>query len=69
MLLTLCDPETPVFLAPSRDTQAVRDWITFHTGAPFAAAEDAHFAVGTWDELPPATFPSARRNTPTGRPR
>ena len=57
VLLTLCDPETPVFLAPSRDTQAVRDWITFHTGAPFSGAAEAAFAVGTWDELSGLPFP------------
>jgi alpha-D-ribose 1-methylphosphonate 5-triphosphate synthase subunit PhnH len=57
VLLTLCDPETPVFLAPSRDTKAVRDWITFHTGAPFCSPGDAHFAAGTWDELTGLPFP------------
>jgi len=51
LLLTLCDPDTPVFLAPSVDTQDIRDWVTFHTGAPFATAEKAMFAIGPWDEL------------------
>jgi alpha-D-ribose 1-methylphosphonate 5-triphosphate synthase subunit PhnH len=31
----------------------VRDWITFHTGAPFAAPEGATFAVGRWAALMP----------------
>jgi len=51
-LLTLCDPDTALFLAPSVDTEGVRDWITFQTGAPFVSACDAMFAVGTWAELP-----------------
>jgi alpha-D-ribose 1-methylphosphonate 5-triphosphate synthase subunit PhnH len=54
--LTLFDPETPVYLAPGHDTQEVRDWITFHTGAPFCAPELAMFAVGEWDALPIAAF-------------
>lgn len=52
-ILTLCDPETPVYLAPSHDTDAVRDWITFHTGAPFVGPSHAAFAIGTWDALMP----------------
>jgi alpha-D-ribose 1-methylphosphonate 5-triphosphate synthase subunit PhnH len=52
VLLTMCDPETPVFLTPAFDTDDVRAWITFHTGAPFAAANGATFAVGAWDDLP-----------------
>ncbi|MEM5474724.1 phosphonate C-P lyase system protein PhnH [Pacificibacter sp. AS14] len=57
VLLTLCDPETPIYLAPSFDTPELRDWITFHTGAPFVAAEAAMFAVGTWHDLPLTAFP------------
>ena len=56
VVLTLCDPETPVYLAASHDTPQVRDWITFHTGAPFASADAAMFAVGVWDDLPLAAF-------------
>ena len=56
LLLTLCDPETPVYLAPSFDLPSVRDWITFHTGAPFTDAETAQFAVGAWDEFPRSAF-------------
>jgi alpha-D-ribose 1-methylphosphonate 5-triphosphate synthase subunit PhnH len=33
----------------------VRDWITFHTGAPLVAAEQAMFAFGCWDALMPVT--------------
>lgn len=55
-LLTLCDPDTPLFLAPSVDSPDVRDWITFQTGAPFVGAGDAMFAVGGWDEMPLDAF-------------
>jgi alpha-D-ribose 1-methylphosphonate 5-triphosphate synthase subunit PhnH len=55
LVLTLCDPDTPVHLAESHDTQAVRDWITFQTGAPFAPRAEAMFAIGTWEGLAPQT--------------
>ena len=55
LVLTLCDPDTPVYLADSHDTQAVRDWITFQTGAPFAARAEAAFAIGSWEDLAPQT--------------
>lgn len=51
VLLTLCDPETAIFLAPSHDAPQVRDWITFHTGAPISSMQDAVFAVGVWADL------------------
>ncbi len=50
-LLTLCDLGTPVFLAPSRDSAEIQDWITFHTSAPLCGPEDAAFALGLWPEL------------------
>ncbi len=53
LLLTLCDPDTKVHLARAADTDAVRQWLTFHTSAPIADAADADFAVGTWDALGP----------------
>lgn len=56
VLLTLCDTETPLFLAQSVDTDAVRDWITFHTGAPLTNEDQAMFAVGPWSELPIRAF-------------
>lgn len=52
-LLTLCDPETPVHLAGAHDCGAVRDWITFHTGAPFSGPAGAVFAVGSWAAVQP----------------
>lgn len=54
LLLVLCDPETPVWLAPSYDTDAVRRWIAFHTGASVVAARgQAIFALGDWHGLGP----------------
>lgn len=54
-LLTLCDHDTPVHLAGQIDTPEMRAWLSFHTGAPFCAAEEAAFAVGNWAELMPIT--------------
>ena len=53
VLLTLCDAETPLHLSGEADCDAVRAWVTFHTGAPLVAAEDCSFALGTWDTLMP----------------
>lgn len=53
VLLTLCDPETPVHLAGDVDCEALRDWITFHTGAPLVTRAEAMFAIGRWDALAP----------------
>lgn len=39
--LTLCDLDTPVWLGPGFDTQIVRDWLRFHTGAPIVVKADA----------------------------
>lgn len=51
LVLTLCDAETPVYLAGDHDAVAVREWITFHTGAPFAGPDGATFALGAWQAL------------------
>jgi alpha-D-ribose 1-methylphosphonate 5-triphosphate synthase subunit PhnH len=51
--LTLLDGTTPVHLAGGHDAGVVREWITFHTGAPFVRAEEAVFAIGTWEALQP----------------
>lgn len=53
VLLTLTDGTTPVHLAGSADCAAVRDWISFHTGAPICPADTAMFAVGRWADLGP----------------
>ncbi|WP_299293631.1 phosphonate C-P lyase system protein PhnH [uncultured Tateyamaria sp.] len=51
VLLTLADPDTGVHLAGAFDTQAVRDWITFQTGAPLVAAPAAQFVLGAWADI------------------
>lgn len=56
VLLTLCDPETPIFLGAHHDTPAIRDWIAFHTGAPIVGEAKAMFAVGQWSDLSTANF-------------
>ncbi|WP_425041510.1 phosphonate C-P lyase system protein PhnH [Primorskyibacter sp. S187A] len=53
VLLTLCDTDTPVYLAGKADTDDVRAWLAFHTGAPLAGPSHAMFAVGDWDALMP----------------
>lgn len=53
VLLTLCDTDTPVYLAGACDCDAVRNWLAFHTGAPFAGPADCMFAIGTWAALAP----------------
>lgn len=55
VLLTLADATTGVFLAPSVDRPQLRDWITFHTGAPLVGPEAADFALGDWAGLLPLT--------------
>lgn len=53
VVLTLCDPDTPLFLGATHDTAPIRDWIAFHTGAPIVAdAADAMFVLGRWEDLP-----------------
>ncbi|WP_225027756.1 phosphonate C-P lyase system protein PhnH [Xinfangfangia pollutisoli] len=53
LALVLLDSTTPVFLAPSHDLPAVRDWLAFQTGAPLVGPEAAAFAFGNWDALQP----------------
>lgn len=53
LLLTLCDGETPLWLAPDFDIPEMRAWIAFHTGAPLCNPNEAQFAIGTWDHLMP----------------
>ena len=51
--LTLCDHDTPIWLAPDLDTAPVRDWIAFHTGAPLTSRAEAMFAFGDWASMVP----------------
>jgi alpha-D-ribose 1-methylphosphonate 5-triphosphate synthase subunit PhnH len=54
-LLVLTDPTTRLHLAGAANCPAVRDWVAFHIGAPLSSAEEADFAVGTWDALQPVS--------------
>ncbi|MEL6915220.1 MAG: phosphonate C-P lyase system protein PhnH [Pseudomonadota bacterium] len=53
VILTLCDTDTPLYLAGAFDTDAVRRWIAFHTGAPLVGPSQCMFAVGSWQALTP----------------
>ncbi len=53
VLLTVTDGTTPVHLAGGTDCPAVRDWISFHAGAPIGSPDGAMFALGRWDDLHP----------------
>lgn len=53
LLLTLLDEGTPLYLCGAHDCQPVRDWVTFHTGAPLVGPETAAFALGDWAALQP----------------
>lgn len=53
VLLTLCDSDTPVYLAGGADSEDVRAWLAFHTGAPLTGPSHCMFAVGTWEALAP----------------
>lgn len=53
VLLTLCDAETPLYLAGAADCAEVRAWVAFHTGAPLSGPSGCAFALGTWPALLP----------------
>jgi alpha-D-ribose 1-methylphosphonate 5-triphosphate synthase subunit PhnH len=58
LALTLADHDTPLWLAPSLADGPVREWLTFHTGAPLAPRAEARFAIGRWEDfLPLSDFP------------
>ncbi|WP_051242444.1 phosphonate C-P lyase system protein PhnH [Stappia stellulata] len=53
--LTLCDPDTPVWLSPALRTDAVRAWLAFHAGCPLTDdAGAAAFVLCAQDDTPPA---------------
>lgn len=57
-LLTLCDTETPLYLAGNADCDALRAWVAFHTGAPITGPSQCMFALGVWEALGPlSTYP------------
>ena len=53
--LTLCDPDTPVWLSPALRSDAVRAWLAFHAGCPLTEDEGAAaFVFCAQDDTPPA---------------
>lgn len=51
-LLTLADADAPVWLAPSRRSADIAEFLRFHlAAAPAERPADAAFAIGRWDEL------------------
>lgn len=64
-LLTLCDTETPLYLAGTADCDAVRAWVAFHTGAPITDPARCMFALGTWAALGPlSAYPAGTSEYP-----
>lgn len=55
VVLTLCDAETPIYLAGAVDCDAVRTWVAFHTGAPLTGPAECMFAIGGWEALAPVS--------------
>jgi alpha-D-ribose 1-methylphosphonate 5-triphosphate synthase subunit PhnH len=52
-LLTLADLDTPVWLGPGYDTEAMKTWLRFHSGAPLTAkADQAAFALLDGAQMP-----------------
>lgn len=52
-LLTLCDGDTPIYLAGDADRDDVRAWLSFHTGAPLTGPSHCMVALGSWGSLAP----------------
>lgn len=52
-LLTLADLDTPVWLGPGFDSETMKAWLRFHSGAPLAAKSDqAAFALLDAAQMP-----------------
>ncbi|MDF0601131.1 phosphonate C-P lyase system protein PhnH [Psychromarinibacter sp. C21-152] len=65
VLLTLCDADTGLYLAGDTDTEAVRDWVRFHLGAPLTGPGEAAFALGRWAALQPlSAYPAGTPDYP-----
>ncbi|MBX2854054.1 MAG: phosphonate C-P lyase system protein PhnH [Rhodobacteraceae bacterium] len=52
LIWTVSDADAPIWVAPSRQSTEIEQFIRFRTGvAPLAAPEGAAFFIGRWDEL------------------
>lgn len=53
ILITLCDNESNVYLSKEYNTEEVRNWLIFNTGAIVSNKKNADFVIGTWESLLP----------------
>ena len=53
ILITLCDNESNVYLTKEYNTEEVRNWLIFNTGAIISNKKNADFVIGTWKSLLP----------------
>ena len=45
ILLTLCDQDNSVYIAPTYQSETVEQWLTFHTAVSFGDPQHANFAI------------------------
>jgi len=64
VVMTLCDPDTGIFLAGRYHCAAVCDWIRFHTGAPVVAQQNATFVLGQWSDIDLSALPTGTPEYP-----
>ncbi|MFB2551829.1 phosphonate C-P lyase system protein PhnH [Ensifer soli] len=63
--LTLCDGDTPVYLAPPLLASALPGWLAFHTGAPVTRVKaEAHFAFTGPEALCLSAFSAGTQDYP-----
>lgn len=59
LVATLADAETPLWLPERLRGGAAERWVAFHANARIVPRGEAHFALGTWEELMPLeTWPA-----------
>lgn len=58
VVLSLVDPDAPLWLAPPLASAGIEAFLRFHTGAvPASSPEAAAFALGPWGSLPVSRLP------------
>lgn len=64
--VSMCDPDTPVWLGDGTDSENVRAWLSFQCGAPLAPGpERSAFAFATGESMPDlAAFASGTQDYP-----